>query len=390
MNTSSLENKSTSQTVLLINCDWRNLFQNNQHELWEKLERDRLCPDQNNFFIFSWAKQSYTADGGNAHKNWRTVHKKTRFSWFKPWFDMMSYFSVPKALQEQKVKPDIIAVYDFGFLPTAKKVQKMYGSKIVMVINNMPRLYSAVRRLGWLKSWYSHMLEKLFKDIPDAYFTINDAMKTYLLELGIPESNVHMFAMDTINRDMQFIEQSIKGTIRAKYNLPGNAKVLVCVARLEAEKGYERLLNLFATLSSEYHLFILGEGSLRKELEAQCARLGIHERVHMPGFIRRNEIWNYYQDADAFVLLSKVEALGVVVWEAMYMNVPVLGSVAPGIIESTGSHEERGFVLKDSEGEKEFKEKLVKALQKDPVMLKHAREYVIEKIQNKLTLNDIL
>jgi glycosyltransferase involved in cell wall biosynthesis len=296
-------------------------------------------------------------------------------------------------LKEQNFTPDIIAVYDFGFLPAAWRIKKETDAKIVMVINNMPRLYSAIRKLGWIKSLYSRVLEFLFKKIPDAYFTINDAMKTYLMDLKIPAEKIHMFAMDTINRDMKFIEQSSKGKIRQKYQLAHDAKILVCVARLEAEKGYQRLLTLFAELPHDHYLIILGEGSLRKELEDLADRCGIRARVKMPGFIRRDEIWNYYQDADVFVLLSKVEALGVVVWEAMYMRVPVLGSIAPGIIESTGEHEERGFILRDEEGKKEFIAKVAQCIEhseKKIAMLDRAYEYVNEKITNKLTLNDII
>jgi glycosyltransferase involved in cell wall biosynthesis len=375
--------------VLLINCDWRNLFQKNPHELWEKLERDRLCPDTNNFFIFSFAKESCV----DTYKNWKTVHQKTRFSWFKPFFDILSCFSVTRALEKENFKPDVVITYDFGFLPAARKVQKKYGSKIVMVINNMPRLYSATRKLGFIKSFYSWFLEKCFKRIPNEYFTINDAMKTYLLDLGIPNSKIHMFAMDTINRDRKFLEQSTKGNIRPKYNIPETAKVLICVARLEAEKGYERLLPLFATLPKDHYLIILGEGSLRKKLEHMAEELGIKDRVKMPGFVLRNKIWDYYNDSNAFVLLSKAEALGVVVWEAMYMKLPVLGSTAAGIVESTGERNERGFILKDDEGEIEFKEKIQKCIddsKEKSEILERAFNYVDEKIKNKLTLNDIV
>lgn len=379
--------------VLLINCDWRNIFKNDPNELWEKLERDRLCPDANNFFIFSWAKESYVAE----YKNWKTIHKKTRFNWFKPWFDLVSIFSVPKALKEQMIKPDVVIVYDFGFLPAAKQIQKLYGSKIVMVINNMPRIYSATRKFGFFKAFYSWLLEKMFKGIPNEYFTINDAMKTYLLDLHIPGKHIHVFAMDTINRDRKFLEQSVKGKMRAKYNIPESAKVLMCVARLEAEKGYERLIPLFATLPTDYYLIILGQGSLRQKLEQLAESLGVKDRVIFAGFVQRSKIWDYYNDADIFTLLSRAEALGVVVWEAMYMRVPVLGSTAAGIIESTGSNGERGLILGENEGEKEFKEKIQKCIglteddkrNKDQ-MVEHAFIYVNEKIMNKLTLNDIV
>lgn len=385
---------TSPKNILLLNCDWRDIFRGDFDELYKKLERDRLRPDLNPFFIFSWSKQSYAAKHG---ANFQTVHKKTRLSFFKPWFDFLAYFSAAKAVekagQENPWKPDAVVVYDFGFVPAARRIADRTGAKVVMCINNMPRLYSAVRRFGFWKSLYSRCLEAAFKGSVDQYFTINDAMKKYLLGLGIPESKIRIFAMDTIDRDMASIKKAKKGIVRARYGIPSAAKVLICVARLEAEKGYPRLLDLFATLDGAYYLLILGQGSLKPELVSQAARLGISGRVIFAGFVGREDIWNHYLDADCFVLLSKAEALGVVVWEAMYLGLPVLGSRADGIIESTGLDGDCGYTLADSDGPKEFKEKLALCLAptaERALMLARAKKYVEEKTANNLTLNDIL
>ena len=138
------EKSSQPMRILLINCDWRNIFQTQFHELMEKLERDRLAPTLNHFFIFSWSNVSYVE---KKNEHFFTVHKKIIWKYFKPFFELCTRFAVPKALAQHAEEfggaPDVILTYDFGFLPTARKIQRKTGGKIVMCINNMPRLYSA-------------------------------------------------------------------------------------------------------------------------------------------------------------------------------------------------------------------------------------------------------
>ena len=60
-------------------------------------------------------------------------------------------------------------------------------------------------------------------------------------------------------------------------------------------------------------------------------------------------LWNYFYDADIFMLLSQSEGLGLVFWEAMYARVPVIGSMASGILETIGADGFAGFLIKDQE-----------------------------------------
>ncbi len=375
--------------ILLINCDWRDTFRNDFNELYEKFQRDHLEPDKNSFYIFSFARASYEAVHA---ERFHTVHHKIRL-FFKPLFDIASFFLVPAMLAKAKVKPDVVLVYDFGFLPAAWRIRKKTGAKIAMYVTNMPQIYSRTRKFGFIKSWYSWLLERLWKGIPDEYFTLNDTMKKYITNFGVPESKIHFYSVNTIARDMKFIRESRPGMIRPRFNIPQEAKVLICVARLEAEKGYERLFDLFAALPSDHHLIVLGEGSLRQKLTEQARQLGVLERVHMPGFVQRSEIWNYYKDADMFVLLSKAEALGIVLWEAMYAGIPVLGSDVDGIVESIGAHEERGYILKMHDGAEAFKAKVEAALadtEEKKAKVAGAKAFVEKGIADDITINKVM
>lgn len=384
-----MASEKTPLTIFLINFDWRDIFRTDVHEMNEKLVRDQLNPDLNNFFFFSWARMSYEVDG----EHYSTRHIRTYgLEKVRPTLDIVALFAVPWVAYKKHVRPDVWSSYDFGMVPALWIAKCFFGGKIVMVLNNQPHIYSKTRRFGWIKGLYSWIVERIGIRFVDHIFTINTTMKEYIKSLGLPEENITVFAMDTIIRDEVYIRNAQKGVIRAKYSIPHDTKVLVTAARLEAEKNYPKLLELFAGLGDGYVLFCLGMGSLQAQLEAQAETLGIRDRVHFEGFVQRRDIWNYYNDADVFVLLSNVEALGIVFWEAMYARLPALGSNVDGILESIGSDGDRGRVWKHGGTQKEFTDAITFCTTPSAersLMLERARQFVDAQIKNRVTVNDI-
>lgn len=382
MNTQSLN-------LLVINCDWRNIFETGFDELYKKLERDRLNPEFNNFLFLSWSNENYYKKRG---ERFSSAHIKTRWHFFRPIFDFLSVFLIPYRVFKYHFKPDVIIVYDFGFLPTAKIIKIFFGGRIILCLTNMPELTSKTRNFGRIKSFYSFLIERLFGSFIDKAYTLNDTMRIYLERLGIRRDRIVIFASNTINRDLSHVHNSQKGVVRSKYNLPVDKKIILSVGRLEAEKNFSQLLNIFSKLNKDYVLIILGQGSLKDSLEKQAQELNIKDRVIFQGFVEREDIWNYYNDADVFILLSKAEALGLVFWEAMYMGVPVIGSRVGGIQETIGSEGLRGFFWEEKDGIKEMEDKISRCLSETEElknMKKRARLYVEEKIKNNITINDI-
>lgn len=372
-------------SIFLLNCDWRDMFDTSHEEFKDKLQRDQLGGDINSFFIFSWARTNYF----KTRENCTSLHKKTSLDVFRPILDLWTIPAVLFYLFKNKPKHDVWICYDFGFVPTLWLAQKIWGGKLVMCLNNQPRVYSKTRKFGEVKSAYSWLVEKLFSGFVWHFFTINQTMKDYIKALGISESKISVFSMNTIERDRKFIEKAQKGIIRKKYGIPDSHKIILTVARLEAEKNYPKLLELFAGLGEGYSLIALGRGSMLEQLKEQARLLGISERIFFPGFVHRDEIWNYYADADVFVLISKAEALGVVFWEAMYMNVPIVGSDVEGIVETIGKDGDKGRIWKDKMGQQGFNEILTTITSKQD-MVQRAKKYVEEKISNRIIINDIV
>lgn len=377
--------KNKPLNIFIVNCDWRDIFTTDHVEFVDKLKRDQLGHDINNFYLFSWARVGY----GKTNKNYRTIHVKTKLDYFRPLLDLYTIPRVFVHVLRNRIKSDVWLCYDFGFVPALWLVKMFFGGKIVMCLNNQPSIYSNTRRFGSIKKIYSSFIESAFSKLVDRFFTINTTMKEYIAQLGVPKEKIFVFAMNTIERDKEHIALAKRGVIRNRYNIPSDGKIILTVARLEAEKNYHKMLELFSGLNSNYYMFILGRGSLMDELKQLTIKLGIENRVFFQGFVNRDEIWNYFMDANIFMLLSKAEALGVVFWEAMYAKVPILGSNVDGIVESIGKDGDRGRIWFEETGQTGFNS-IVYQIENNQEMLERANKYVKDQISNMLTINDIV
>jgi glycosyltransferase involved in cell wall biosynthesis len=105
---------------------------------------------------------------------------------------------------------------------------------------------------------------------------------------------------------------------------------LVGAGRLVQQKGFDLLLDAFASLAEHFPawgLLILGEGPDRPSLEKQAATLGIAECVLMPGVLRK--LHPVLQRCDIFVLPSRFEGQPLALMEAMLCGLPVVSFDCP-------------------------------------------------------------
>jgi len=116
------------------------------------------------------------------------------------------------------------------------------------------------------------------------------------------------------------------------------------VAALAPHKDQATLLEAFARFRAaggEGRLVILGEGSLRDDLEAQRARLGLEDDVFLPGFV--DDVLARLASFDVFVITSKTEGLGTSILDAMATGRPVIATRAGGIVDAV-RHDETGLL----------------------------------------------
>jgi glycosyltransferase involved in cell wall biosynthesis len=100
------------------------------------------------------------------------------------------------------------------------------------------------------------------------------------------------------------------------------------VARLEAHKDQPTLVRAAGQLGRrglDCEVWLIGEGSRRRELEALIAEQGIRDRVHLLGM--RRDVPELVGQMDLFVFATTPdEGLGIALIEAMAAGVPVVAS----------------------------------------------------------------
>ena len=112
--------------------------------------------------------------------------------------------------------------------------------------------------------------------------------------------------------------------------------VVLCVARLAAQKGLEVLLSAVKALAHDgvdVQLVLVGEGPLRERLRRRAERLGIADRVALAGAVGQDEMARYYAGADVFCLPSFAEGVPVVLMEAMASGRAVVATRIAGVPE---------------------------------------------------------
>ena len=165
---------------------------------------------------------------------------------------------------------------------------------------------------------------------------------------------------------------------------------VICVSNFnDARKGIDKLIE--AARFSKANFIVLGDGSLRTELEDLIKKYSLGKRFSLIG---RKPSHKHINNAKIYVLPSRDEAIGNVLLEAMASGIPCIAFKPDGKKIKTSSDEviingKTGFLVKD---EKEMSEKIDLLLKDGSLrekMGRQAREQ-IEKYSWETTAKKIL
>lgn len=112
---------------------------------------------------------------------------------------------------------------------------------------------------------------------------------------------------------------------------------IAVVGRLVPVKRIDRAIDAFdqcwqqADADSKPHLYLIGDGPLKAELESQSERLASRDNVHFLGFC--SDALEYIREADILCLSSDSEGIPTVLLEALAAQVPVVSTAVGGIPE---------------------------------------------------------
>lgn len=124
-------------------------------------------------------------------------------------------------------------------------------------------------------------------------------------------------------------------------------KKIISVGRLDIQKGYDILIDVWSIVSKNYPDWILeiyGEGSERENLQNKINKLGLEKSFLLKGAVQN--IQDKYLESSIYVMSSRYEGMPLVLLEAMAYGLPVVSFDCPCGPKDIIKDNEDGFLVK--------------------------------------------
>ena len=132
-------------------------------------------------------------------------------------------------------------------------------------------------------------------------------------------------------------------SLRRAMRLPQDKIILFTVRNLRQRMGLENLVRAAGGLNGlkeKVHFVISGKGELESRLKRRAEELKVSRLITFTGRVSEENLKNYYQAADLFVLpTEKLEGFGMVTLEALSSGLPVIATpvgASPEILTRVG------------------------------------------------------
>lgn len=194
-------------------------------------------------------------------------------------------------------------------------------------------------REGWRRGWKSwFLIDRVAGVLIDAYVAVSAANADYLVR----EKRLAPDRVWTILNGIdlaKFEPRAARPDPRPAFGIRPSERLLVCVARLELQKGHIVLFEALARIAasgrteggSGLRLVCLGEGQLAGLLRERAATLGLESQIVFAGQCRGVEDW--LAVADVLVLPSLYEGLPLAAIEAAAAGCPIVATAVDGTPE---------------------------------------------------------
>ncbi|NIJ07562.1 glycosyltransferase involved in cell wall biosynthesis [Sphingomonas vulcanisoli] len=197
--------------------------------------------------------------------------------------------------------------YHWDAIPPIRRLPDGIRPKIVAQLSSP---ISKPQRRGLRKAGFRWKMRRLLRGI-DTLVTMSDRQRPEAARI-LPDVTVRAIPLPCVP------DGSAAPTM-------AEGRTIVAAGRLVAQKAFEDLISAFALLDDpDARLVIVGEGCERPQLEALVARLGLQDRVRLPGFAA--EIRPALDAARLFVLSSHYEGYAAVIAQALAAGRPVVAT----------------------------------------------------------------
>ena len=243
------------------------------------------------------------------------------------WRDLVYALGVAWTLFRERNDYEVVYFLMSGLhLATGLPVARLLGKPIVMkfscsslVVGMQASLLGRIE-LSMLRRWAKSIL------------ILNPGMVEEAIEVGFDRSRIGWMPNPVDTDQFSPCSPGDKSLIRQTLKVDEDTPLAVFVGRLEAQKELPWLIGAFAKVVThipDAKLALVGEGSLRGEMEQLVSSLGISPNVIFTGRLDSTGVLKWLHAGDVFTLISAIEGLPCSLIEAMSTGLPPVVSNIP-------------------------------------------------------------
>lgn len=255
----------------------------------------------------------------SGYLRWPWLEKPNVKGWVRKYMNLFDYYC------EKYGTPDIIIAHSAiwaGYV--AAKINEERGIPFILVEHRsrFARDIEATQKM--IREWYfPYIRTTLVRAVK--VITVSEAIDIQLVSISPGIRNKLLTIPNLIDTDF------FTPPVTKRANQPF---VFLAVGILEYVKGFDLLIHAFAEFAKEnegeFFLRIGGRGGDFHKLQRMARKLGVGDRVHLHGYVPREQVRREMQQANLFILPSRFEAFGVVLVEAMATGCPVISTYSGG------------------------------------------------------------
>ncbi len=292
-------------------------------------------------------------------------------------------------LESFRKKPNIICCSHVAFSPICYFIKKILGIEYTVnvygiEVANIPALHkSALKSAKFIIKLFDQTAQNVIKQIPEVAERI----------LALPNS---------VDGERFYIKEKSQNLIK-RHNLR-DSKIILTICRFSYSevdnKGYEKVVRAMSDIVKKIpnvKYLLVGGGNDAERMKNLVKELGLENNVILTGPAKDEEMVDYYNLADVFILPSKREGFpAIVLLEALACGKPIIGGNQGEEYEKKNFDGKLGYTI-NPDNQEELKEAIINVLKRkapkkffDPKFLRDSILKEYSKVCHKERVKDIL
>ncbi|MBR5871047.1 MAG: glycosyltransferase [Clostridia bacterium] len=224
--------------------------------------------------------------------------------------------------------PDIVhSQCEFFTFQYALRIVEQTGAALVHTYHTLYNQYASYLPLHAGADLMIAVASQLRLDDVDTVIAPTAKVRDTLLDYGVRAEIAVIPTGISLDKFRVPKDEAMIASLREKYGLDAQTRVLLSLGRLGKEKNIEELIRYFSTLSrfrDDVRLMIVGGGPDAERLQEIAESYMLGDRVIFTGMIDPTLVRQYYALGDIFVCASTSETQGLTYVEALACGLPLV------------------------------------------------------------------